>query len=150
MAVPRKRKKLDETAKELKKKGSTPKRQRHEVKTEEALSRNTSKKIDTAFEIMDHIQEETSTHIPSNEERISGPMDSKKSRSKKERTGFRFHISLDAVMPEKTTDSRNRSTLPVNESSILDIGLTIPFFWKMPIIGKIVQKVIQNMKTVKF
>jgi hypothetical protein len=150
MAVPKKRKKLDETAKELKKKGSSSKHQRHAVKTEEALSRNTSKKIDTAFEIMDHIQEETSTHITSNEESTSGPMDSKKSRSTKERTGFRFHISLDAVMPEKKTDSRNRSPLPVNKSSILDIGLTIPFFWKMPIIGKIVQKVIRNMKTVKF
>jgi hypothetical protein len=150
MAVPRKRKKLDETAKELKKKGSTQQHRRHAVKTEEALSRNASKKIDTAFEIMDHIQEETSTHIPSNEESTSRPIDSKRSHSTKERTGFRFHISLDAVMPEKKTDSRNRSPLPINKSSILDIGLTIPFFWKMPIIGRIVQKVIRNMKTVKF
>jgi hypothetical protein len=150
MAVPKKRKKLDETAQELKKKSSEPTHRREAGRTEEVLSRNASKKIDSAFEIMDHIQEETSTHIPSDEERTSRPFDSRKNNSKKERTGFRFHISLDAVMPEKKTDSRNRSPLPANKSSILDIGLTIPFFWKMPIIGKIVQKVIQNMKTVKF
>lgn len=150
MAVPKKRKKLDETAQELKKKSPTPSHRRQTVKTEEALSRNTSKKIDSAFEIMDHIQEEPSDPIRSDEERTSRPFDSRNTCLKKERTGFRFHISLDAVMPEKKTDRRNRSPHPVNKSSILDIGLTIPFFWKMPIIGGIVQKVIRNIKTVKF
>jgi len=140
MAVPRKRKKLDETAKELKKKGSSSKHQRHAVKTEEALSRNTSKKIDTAFEIMDHIQEETSTHIPSNEESTSGPMDSKKTRSTKERTGFRFHISLDAVMPEKKQTAETGPRFPLTNHPYWISDSPYPFSGRCPLLAKSFKK----------
>lgn len=142
MAVPRKRKKLADTSEKLKKKASPLRQRRQRPKAEKALSRNVSEKIDTAFEIMDHIKEEPSADMIADEETATASTNATKSVSTLERLGFRFHISLDAVMPEKRTGSKEKS-------SILDIGLTIPFFWRMPIIGGIAQKVIRNIKTFK-
>jgi hypothetical protein len=144
LAVPRKRKKLAETANELKQNGSKSQRQNKPQKTVKISARNSSKKIDNAFEIMEHIEKETSA-----EKTIGQRSNSTKSASPLERLGFRFHISLDAVMPEEK-GNRNKTAVPLNKSSILDIGLTIPFFWKMPIIGGIAQKVVQSIKTLKF
>jgi hypothetical protein len=140
MAVPRKRKKLAETAEKLKNNNPRPQDRKQTKKVEKTVSRNSSEKIDTAFAIMDHIEEEIA----------AVPTGSAKPSSTMERLGFRFHISLDAVMPEKRTGSKDRSLPPANRSSILDIGLTIPFFWKMPIIGDIAQKVIRNIRTLKW
>ncbi|MFH2065580.1 MAG: hypothetical protein ABIK15_10315 [Pseudomonadota bacterium] len=150
MAVPRKRKKLAETAENLKKNNPRPQDRKRTKKAEKTLARNSSQKIDTAFEIMDHIEEEPSFDGPFKEKIAALPVDSAKPGSTMERLGFRFHLSLDAVMPEKRTGSKDRSSPPANRSSILDIGLTIPFFWKMPIIGDIAQKVIRNIRTLKW
>lgn len=139
MAVPKKRKKLAETSEKLKKKATPSQQPDKAQKTVKASTRNSSQKIDQAFEIMDHIERDTAAHTPLKEK-----------KSPLERLGFRFHISLDAVMPEEKHKNRRQKENPVHKSSILDIGLTIPFFWKMPIIGGIAQKVVQNIKTLKF
>ncbi len=149
MAVPKKRKKLAETANELKQKGLKSNPKNKPQKTATISARNSSKKIDNAFEIMENIEKETSAEKTSGKKAIGQRSNSTKSASPLERLGFRFHISLDAVMPEKK-DSKKKSQAPLKKSSILDIGLTIPFFWKMPIIGGIAQKVVQSIKTVKF
>jgi len=72
------------------------------------------------------------------------------SSSSSKRQGFRFQISLDALMPDNRSQDEDHESSPVKESPLLDIGVTIPFFWRFPIIGRIAQKVVRNIKTIKF
>ena len=146
MAVPRRRKKLAETAtsSHKAKKPAAPKRpQPSRTKKAVKQTASTVEQIDTAFAIMSRIDEKKTE----NETVVSRGTVSKRKAITMDRLGFRFHFSLDAVMP----DSKDQSDpdLQPNRSSLLDIGLTIPFFWKMPIIGGIAQKVVRNLKTLK-
>lgn len=146
MAVPRKRKKLAETATspETKKPAAKKRPQPSGRKKAVKQTATVAEQIDTAFAIMDSIDDKKTE----NETVVSRETESKRNTITMDRLGFRFHFSLDAVMP----DSKDQSDpdLQPNRSSLLDIGLTIPFFWKMPIIGGIAQKVIRNIRTFKF
>jgi len=100
---------------------------------------------------MAHIDDkgETATETP----KITKPADPEKpSRSKpaSNRLGFRFHVSLDALMPNKQQRNADKRKQPVKESAVIDIDLTIPFLWDIPIIGGITQKIFKNFKTIKF
>jgi hypothetical protein len=151
MAVPKKRKKLAETSESLKK--SIPEQQKTKKarKAERISMKNSTKKIDNAFEIMKHIEDddfpedETPSRSDSTRER---KLYSSSSKSKQQ--GFRFRISLDALIPDKKSQDEDLESAPISRSHLLDIGVTIPFFWRFPIIGGIAQKVVRSIKTIKF
>jgi len=113
--------------------------------------KNSTKKIDNAFKIMKHIEDddlpedETPSRSDSTRERKLGS-----SSSQSKRQGFRFRISLDALIPDKKSQDEDLKSAPISRSPLLDIGVTIPFFWRFPIIGEIAQKVVRNIKTIKF
>jgi hypothetical protein len=150
MTVPKKRKKLAETAEGLKK--TIP--AQHKKKSGKVVrisTRNSAKKIDNAFEIMKHIDDDdfpADEALEKSDSIRKEKSDSSSSQSK--RQGFRFQISLDALIPDKKSQDEDRKSTPIKKSPLLDIGVTIPFFWRFPIIGEIAQKVVRNIKTIKF
>ena len=152
MAVPKKRKKLAETAESLKR--STP-NQRKKKKTAKAPKRSTgksSKKIDAAFEIMEHIDNDDDFSEEESIERNDSIQEDEpvSSSPPSKRQGFRFQISLDALIPDKKSKDEDRKSSRISKSQLLDIGVTIPFLWRFPIIGGIAKKVVRNIKTIKF
>jgi len=152
MAVPKKRKKLAETAEGLKKRTLNQRKKKKTGKAAKTSTRTSAKKIDNAFKIMKHIENDDDYPADEAIERDASIQDDEpvSSASHSKRQGFRFQISLDALIPNKKSKDESRKSSPVSESQLLDIGVTIPFFWKFPIIGGIVQKVVRNIKTIKF
>lgn len=152
MAVPKKRKKLAEISDDLKKTKPGQRKKKKPGKTAKSSTRHSTKKIDTAFDIMKHIENEDEFSADVAMEENDLPREGKpaSSSSSSKRQGFRFQISLDALMPDNRSQDEDRESSPVKESPLLDIGVTIPFFWRFPIIGRIAQKVVRNIKTIKF
>ncbi len=151
MAVPKKRKKLIEKSENLKKTVRARSQKSNQKPLKLKAIKKSSEKIDEAFEIMTHIENknEKAAKAP----KITKPVDQKKPSHPKppsDRLGFRFHVSLDALMPNKPQRNADKKKQPVKESPVIDIDLTIPFLWDMPIIGGITQKIFKNFKTIKF
>jgi len=153
MTVPRKRKKLAETAETLKKKIPDQHPKMKVGKAERTSSPHSAKKIDNAFKIMKHIEEDDSSEDMASERK--GSVRERKPDSpsfQPKRQGFRFRISLDALIPNKKSlddDEEDRKSSRISRAPLLDIGVTIPFLWRFPIIGEIAQKVVRNIKTIK-
>lgn len=115
-------------------------------------SKDSGKKIDKAFEIMDSIEETGDAGpgdaaAPRGNTRHGG---ADRQTSSSQRHGIRFRFSLDAVMPEKKESDGEHDPTQKNQSALVDIGLTLPFIWKIPIIGGIAQKVARHIKPIKF
>jgi len=151
MAVPKKRKKLAEKSESRKSTVRTRSQKSNQEPTMHQAIKKSSEKIDEAFEIMTHIDNkgERAAKAP----KITKPDSPEKpSRFKpaSNRLGFRFHVSLDALMPNKAQRNADKRKQPVKESAVIDIDLTIPFLWDIPIIGDITQKIFKNFKTIKF
>ena len=151
MAVPKKRKKLGEKSESLKKPVRIRSQKTNQKPTKHTALKKSSEKIDEAFEIMTHIEnkKEKTAKAP----KVTKPAALEKpSRSKpsSDRLGFRFQVSLDALMPNKARRNVDKRKQPVKESPVIDIDLTIPFLWDIPIIGGITQKIFKNFKTIKF
>ena len=151
MAVPKKRKKLAEKSESLKKTVRIRTQKTNQKPTKYKAIKKSSEKIDEAFEIMAHIDDKGGK-APETPKTTKPDSPEKPSRSKpaSNRLGFRFHVSLDALMPNKPQRDAEKRKHPVKESAVIDIDLTIPFRWNMPIIGGITQKIFKNFKTIKF
>lgn len=151
MAIPKKRKKLAEkTERQTKAADSRSSRASRRAPQSRTL-RTSSKKIDGAFDLMSHIEDGDETAAET--KRRKQPDSLKKPSSAKsdaDRLGFRFHVSLDALMPNKARRNVDKRKQPVEESHVVDIHLTIPFLWDIPIIGELSQKIFKNFKTIKF
>lgn len=150
MAVPRKRKKLAEKP-ERRVKQIRPASQKQPSSKRKPLKAS-SKKIDEAFKIMTDIEDKTKRRIRAVKEKTPPPVEKKDASPPKpssKRMGFRFQISLDALMPNKERRLSETRKKPVKESTVVDIDLTIPFIWDLPIIGGMTQKFFKNFKTIK-
>jgi hypothetical protein len=151
MAVPRKRKKLAEKP-EHQKKRNRPGSQKQPSNKRKAEN-SSSKKIDDAFKIMTTIEDKPKRRITTAKEKTLTPVEEKEISPPKpssKRMGFRFQISLDALMPNKERRLSETRKKPIKESTVVDIDLTIPFIWDLPIIGGMTQKFFKNFKTIKF
>lgn len=144
MALPKKRKKLEKESEEFQEvKKVKPKRKR--AKSKEAIL---AEEIKSAFEIIETIE-------PTNdqEEEIESESKSKKEEtrdyaidlvSKRKNPGFRINLSFDAIIPgERSTETNGRS---VNKSSLLNIGFTVPFLWRFPIVGGVIKKIVTTLQ----
>jgi len=158
MTVPKKRKKL-EPAKDKKK---TVQKKQPRKSTKASAPRKAASKarqLDEAFEIIEHIEEGKETGKPlkasdsnSRPDVENGAKNGVENSSGKssDRLGFRWNISLDAVMPddsEPAVDHKNAEKKPVNprQSTVFDVGFTIPFFWDWPVFGELTRKFFQNI-----
>lgn len=150
MAVPRKRKKLAEKSEIPAKRIRTRAQKTKPATKKRKVTNASSKKIDDAFTIMTHIEDKKKKAVK--RPKITKPVDLEKPSSPKpssKRFGFRFQVSLGALMPNKARRDEETRKQPVKESTVIDIDLTIPFLWDMPIIGGLTQKFFKNFKTIK-
>jgi len=150
MAVPRKRKKLAEKSESPAKRVRISAKKPKQTPRKLTLVKASSKKIDDAFKIMTHIEDKKKKIIKT--QKVKTPVEQKEPPSPKpssSKFGFRFQVSLDALMPNKARRDAETRKQPVKESTVIDIDLTIPFLWDIPIIGGLTQKFFKNFKTIK-
>ena len=59
--------------------------------------------------------------------------------------GLRFRFALDALISD--TDTRSgKKDVRAGESNILNIGFTLPHFWKLPIVGTTALKIVKHIQ----
>jgi hypothetical protein len=142
MGVPKKRKKLDrsingkpKTSQKVDYKDNSQGKDGFNTLFQEQTS---SDKLDKALEIIENIDKKIT-----DAEGIMSPHNTVVDNAnlpgrKPARTGFRFRISMEAVMPEEYS-SRYGEKEKVSISSLFKLDFTIPFLWRLPVIGRFAQ-----------
>ena len=129
MAVPRKKRKLDQvsttsktsTSKKIKSEGKDPSR---------ATVRHSKEKLDKAFEVIDDLEKIHEADVTQEQ----------KFHKKKPR-GFHFSFSLDAVL--------HHSVNKAEKEPVFQVQFTLPFLSEIPIIGGVAHKVLKKIKPFK-
>ncbi len=136
MGIPKTRKKLNQgTAGES---GSESISKKIMIDTDEAPAA----KLDQAFEIVEHMENKTDDTETSSEN--TEPM--RESMDKKARPGFRWRISLEAVVPEDAPAKPRNKEKSFETAPILNFDVTVPFLWRAPVIGTATKKCIAFLK----
>jgi hypothetical protein len=106
------------------------------------VTKQDEKKVERAFEVIENLER---TSKKGDSPKTS---DHKKSAGKKprEESGIRIHLSLDALISEKDTETSRERDLHVGKSNLLDIHFTVPYIWKIPVIGKAALKIIKHLQ----
>jgi hypothetical protein len=106
------------------------------------VARQDEKKVERAFEVIENL-DKTSGRADSHRS-----SDAKKTGMKKgkEESGIRIHFSLDALISEKDTETSRERDLRAGKSNLLDIGFTVPYIWKIPLIGSTVLKIVKHLQ----
>lgn len=106
------------------------------------MARQDEKKVERAFEVIENL-ERTSKKGDSPKTSDSRKAGMKKGR---EESGIRIRFSLDALISEKDTESSREKDLRAGRSNLLDIGFTVPYIWKIPVIGPTVLKIVKHLQ----
>jgi hypothetical protein len=106
------------------------------------VAKQDERKVERAFEVIENLERSSKkgdSHKTS---------DQKKQGMKKgkEESGIRIRFSLDALISEKDTESSQEQDLRAGKSNLLDIGFTIPYIWKIPVIGSTVLKIVKHLQ----
>ena len=133
MAVPRKRIKLDRTVVAKQPPKDQPVEKPPKAAPVSNLKTRSARQLDEAFEIMEQ--------IPYRE--TAG---TKTLEPAPRRTGFRWKISLEAVLPDNTSAGSEDQSSQSQRSSLIDLGFTIPFFWGWPIFGAMTKSFLKNFE----
>ncbi|MBC2716184.1 MAG: hypothetical protein HF978_12825 [Desulfobacteraceae bacterium] len=100
------------------------------------------KKVDRAFEVVERLEK--------NEKKAASKKRSSQKASKKERTGKRsglqFRFSMDALISDQDTRAAKEGGLRSGESNLLNFKITLPYIWKIPVIGKTALKVVKHIQ----
>lgn len=106
------------------------------------MAKQDEKKVERAFEVIENLER------TSRKGDFSKTADQKKSAGKKakEESGIRIHLSLDALISEKDTETSRERDLHPGKSNLLDIRFTVPYIWKIPVIGKAALKIVKHLQ----
>ena len=106
------------------------------------MARQDEKKVERAFEVIENLEK---TSKKGDSQKTS---DQKKASMKrgKEESGIRVHLSLDALISEKDTETSRERDLRAGKSNLFDIRFTIPYIWKIPVIGATALKIVKHLQ----
>ncbi|MDA8403935.1 MAG: hypothetical protein M0Z56_07030 [Desulfobacteraceae bacterium] len=100
------------------------------------------KKVDRAFEVIEGLEKsekkETSAKKP----------DHKKAGrdGKGKRSGLQIKFSLDALISERDTQASPEKDLRPGASNLLNFDFTVPYVWRIPVIGKTALRVVKYLQ----
>ena len=100
-----------------------------------SINQGRARKVEDAFELMDRLDN------PQGQAQADKKPEQKKGFG---RSGIRLRIGLDALISESDTrGARESGEIKTGESTLLDIGITLPYIWKIPVIGKTALKIVK-------
>ncbi|MGK0290384.1 MAG: hypothetical protein ACI86H_001842 [bacterium] len=130
MAVPRKKRKLDQVSATSEKTSSSKKVKSEGKDPSRATVRHSREKLDKAFEVIDDLEKIYKKDVAQEQKFY-----------KKKPRGFHFSFSLDAVL--------HHSLSKPEKEPVFQIQFTLPFLSEIPIIGGIAHKVLKKIKPFK-
>ena len=133
MPVPKGRKKLDRSPVTKEPVVAKPVEQTIETSPVPNIETRALQKLDEAFEIMEQIPYSEATAVES-------------ASPQSQHLGFRWMISLEAVLPEDTNDNSQGPQPEIYRSTLLNLGFTIPFFWGFPIVDEMTKNFFKFFK----
>lgn len=98
-----------------------------------SAERQQRKKVRDAFKIVEHLDNYRDRAAGN---RCAAPGAKKRPQSKASGSGLRLRFGLDAIISDSDTRAAKDETLQPGESKLMDIHITIPYVWKIPILGK--------------
>lgn len=98
-----------------------------------------NKKVDRAFEVIEGLEksEKKTTGAKKAEPR-------KKAGEKGKRSGLQIKFSMDALISEKETSQEKN--LRTGASNLLTFDFTVPYVWRIPVIGKTALKLVKYLQ----
>jgi len=97
------------------------------------------KKVDRAFEVIEGL-EKSEKKGDSNDKSTQKQADGD---SKGKRSGLQIKFSMDALISEQDTHARN---LRPGASNLLNVDFTVPYIWRIPVLGKTALKVVKYLQ----
>ncbi len=101
-------------------------------------------KIDRAFEVVDRLEENAKRMADSAEAPFSG------NEPVRKRSGLQFRFSMDALISDQDTQAAKEKNLRSGESNLLNFKITLPYIWKIPVIGKTALKIIKRIQAEEY
>jgi len=103
-------------------------------------------KIERAFEVVDRLEK--------NEKRMAasagvGASGSERKQAGK-RSGLQFRFSMDALISDQDIRAAKEGDLHAGESNLLNFNITLPYIWKIPVIGKTALKTIKRIQAEEY
>lgn len=102
------------------------------AKTAASTERRQQKKVREAFKIVENLDNYRERAAVKS---CAGPEPAKVSK-KGVGSGLRLRFGLDALISDSDTRAVKGESLRPGESRIMDIHITIPYVWKIPVLGK--------------
>ena len=101
-------------------------------------------KVDRAFEVVDRLEQNAKRMADSEETVFSGKEQVRK------RSGLQFCFSMDALISDQDTQAAKEKNLRSGESNLLNFKITLPYIWKIPVIGKTALKIIKRIQAEEY
>jgi hypothetical protein len=111
------------------------------------VPRENEKKVERAFEVIEKL--EKSDNARNKEAEFAGK---KKTAGRKDhdKSGLRIHFALDALVSESDTRQAGEKDLQSGSSKLIDIRFTVPYIWRIPVIGKTALKIVKHLQAEKY
>lgn len=110
------------------------------------VPRENEKKVERAFEVIERLEK-------SDKARNAGAESAKKKtadRKDHNKSGLRIHFALDALVSENDTRQAGEKDLQSGSSKLIDIRFTVPYIWRIPVIGKTALKIVKHLQAEKY
>ena len=107
-----------------------------------APTEKNEKKVERAFEVIDRLEK--------NEKKMADAKhdpDASKKKKMKKRSGLKFRFSMDAVISDQDRKSLSGEDFHTGESNLLNFNITLPYVWRIPVIGPAALKIIRRVQS---
>lgn len=100
------------------------------------------KKVDRAFEVIEGLEKSDKKEAAAGKSAPKGPAPI----TIPKKSGLKIKISLDALISEKDTQTTREKNLHPGISNLLNLDFTVPYIWRIPIVGKTALKVVKYVQ----
>lgn len=101
------------------------------------------KKVDDAFDLMDRLDSNPSVEAIENG---SGRPKRSGKADKAPQSGLRIRFGIDALVSDSDSRAANENGPLAGESTLIDLGITLPYIWRVPLVGKTALKLIRHFQ----
>ncbi|RJP43661.1 MAG: hypothetical protein C4548_06870 [Desulfobacteraceae bacterium] len=110
------------------------------------VPRENEKKVERAFEVIEKLEKSD------NARNVGAESAKKKTADRKDhnKSGLRIHFAMDALVSENDTRQAGEKDLQSGSSKLIDIRFTVPYIWRIPVIGKTALKIVKHLQAEKY
>jgi len=111
-----------------------------------ATTKQNERKVERAFRVIEQLEEKEKKHEP----KALPPDEDTEIEKRNKKSGLQIRFSLDALISDKDSKKSKEKDLRAGESNLLNFKITVPFIWRLPVIGKTALKIINRIQTEEY